>query len=222
MSPPPAALATNSCLEFTVNVVDGDDEKDVPFTFRFQINGAVVMEVEWPEALQCPDLATSAQIHVNGPDWAFSRNSAATRWKDGGSMASNGAIIAKFASKTGSKTGDASTSPRTVASALRAQPLALRIGLLKTGKSGKEGFFLMGALYSSQKMNAGTVAFDPDDIIVIARIPALVSTTEAIIRMPPSQSTKHHGSPGFTTEEDLEHMLLLERTLRACMPLADR
>ena len=54
VSPPPAALATNSCLEFQVNIVDGDDEKDVPFSFRFQILGAVVLEVDWPEALQSP------------------------------------------------------------------------------------------------------------------------------------------------------------------------
>ena len=193
---------------------------NVPFAFRLHARGALVLEVDWPEALQSPDLAASVQIHVTGQDWAFSRNTAATRWKCAGSMASNSAIIAELAPNEGRKTGAESTSPRTVTGVLRAQPLALRIGLLKTGKAGKEGFFLMGCLYPSQKLNAGTVAVDPDDITVIARVPALATKADAIIRMPPSAT--RHGAPGFTTEEEQEHLTLLERTLRACTPLADQ
>ena len=90
--------------------------------------------------------------------------------------------------------------------------MALRIALLRSGKTGRESFYLVGANYYSEMLNSGTVAHDPDDLVTIVKIPTL-PVQGALIRQVPSK---------IPDKKQEEQQLLLERAMKASTPPAEQ
>ena len=82
--------------------------------------------------------------------------------------------------------------------------MALRLAILKSGKSGKESLFLTGTNYASEALNANMTTCGADDISVIAKIPTIPVQT-ALVRMAPSKLPE-----GVQAEQQM----LLERTMK--------
>ena len=136
------------CLAVQASILENDNEKDQPLPFRLSLDGNVMLDVTWPSTLRNEELAQGATIHIASQDWIFSRNSLCTRWKNAAALASKNAIAVEFASADPAR----AEATRIVAGVLHAHPLALRIVLLRSGEAGKEGFYLIGALYPSEKL----------------------------------------------------------------------
>ena len=178
-----------------------DDPRDIPVSFRIAMEGKITLNFSWPESLQRKELAASATITVNSCDWMLSQNLLVTKWKSATALASKDALVMKGALPD-------QDPPVSAVSILQERPLALRIALLRSGKSGKEGFHLIGANYRSEALNDDSVRPDPDDLTALVRLPTSGSQT-ALIHQVPLKTL---------AEEQHEQTLLLERTIRPCIP----
>ena len=95
----------------------------------------------------------------------------------------------------------------TTVAALKTRPMAVRMAILRSGKSGRESLYIVGANYSSDVLNAGTTGYDPDDLSMIARVPTLPAQT-ALVRLVPSK---------LPDDEQDEQQLILERAMKPCV-----
>ena len=166
-------------LAVRVQIILDDIARDQPFSFRLALDGIVTLSVTWPTLLQHDELPTGATIALDAADWVFSRNVLHTKWKSASALASRGALAIH--------TPAAGPAPDevigTTVAALKTRPMAVRMAILRSGKSGRESLYIVGANYSSDVLNAGTTGYDPDDLSMIARVPTL----PALVRLVPSK-----------------------------------
>ena len=94
------------------------------------------------------------------------------------------------------------------ASILQEKPLALRLGLLRSGKSGRDGFYIIGANYQSEALNDASVQFDPDDMTAVALLPT-TGSHGALMRQVLLRTSG---------DQQHEQTILLERTIGPCIP----
>ena len=180
------------------------NQRDAPVSFKISLEGVVSLAVTWPENFKRKDLAPTATITINSADWFIGRNQLASRWKPAAAMASKDSL-------TWRSTPPDEMLPVSTVAVLQERPLALRIALLHTGKSGKIGFYLVGCNERAEALNGATRP-DADDTSTLACLPtrgagnALMWQTEM----------------KMSAEEQDEHTLLLSRTIRACAPPTDK
>ena len=133
-------------LDVRLSVIKSEDSREPPVSFRIAMEGRVTLDVTWPEALRRKELAATATITVNAADWNIGRNHIVSQWKSAAAMASKDALVWK------GSLPDQDPPVSTVA-VLQERPLALRIALLRSGKSSKEGFYIIGCNYRSEALN---------------------------------------------------------------------
>ena len=133
------------------------------------MEGKVTLNFTWPEALRRKELAATATITVSACDWMMSRNNLVTKWKSAAAMASKDALVWKGVLPD-------QDPPVSIVGILQERPLALRIALLRSGKSGKEGFYVVGCNYRSEALN-DSVRPDSDDLTAVVRLPTSPSFT---------------------------------------------
>ena len=191
-------------LDARLTVIKSEEKREMPVSFRIALEGKITLEITWPEALSRKGLATTATITVNSADWLISRNQLSSRWKSAAAMASKDALIWKGALPD-------QVPPVSTVAILQDRPLALRIALLRSGKTGREGFYVIGCNYRSEALN-DSVRPDTDDLAVVVRIPTF-GARDALIRQVPLQ---------MPADEQSEQTLLISRTIRPCIPPADQ
>ena len=68
-------------LAVRLKVIESNNPRELPVSFRIEMEGKVTLNFTWPAALRRKELATTATITVNACDWMFSRNIIVTKWK---------------------------------------------------------------------------------------------------------------------------------------------
>ena len=197
-APPKTAPADPPVLAVRLTASESDE---MPVSFRIAMEGCVTLEITWPEALRRKELAATGTITVNAADWYLSKNVLSTKWKSAMTMTSKSMLIWPG-------TLPESDPKHSAASILQEKPLALRLGLLRSGKSGRDGFYIIGANYQSEALNDASVQFDPDDMTAVTLLPT-TGSHGALMRQVLLRTSG---------DQQHEHTILLERTIGPCIP----
>ena len=191
-------------LDARLTIIKCENQRDMPVSFKIALEGVISLDITWPENLTRKELAPTATITLNSADWFIGRNQLVSRWKSAAAMASKDALIWKG-------TPPDQVLPVSTVAILQDRPLALRIALLHSGKSGKVNFYLIGCNDRSVVLNGATRP-DSDDMSAVACIPT-IGARDALMRQTPLK---------MSGDEQDEHTLLLSRTIRLCVPPADK
>ena len=202
--PAKSAKRDTPVLNARLTVIKSENQRGMPVSFKITLEGVISLDIKWPEHLTRKELAPNATITLNSADWFIGHNMLFSRWKCAAAMASKNSLFWKG-------TPPDEVLPVSAVAVLLERPLALRIALLQSGKSGKMNFYLIGCNERAVALN-GLTRPDADDTSTVACIPTF-GVRDALMRQTPLKM------PG---EEQDEQTLLLTRTIQQCVPSTDK
>ena len=171
------------------------DRPDNLSGYQLQAMGEVEVSVPVPPELSRKDLGDKMTIRVVACDFIFIRHQEQTRWKDASKLVQHDRLeFFKTAPPTSRvKASTLRVSKESTISTLRAGPLALQLGI--TIKDGALSLALIALSGVSAMLNNGSHGRDPDDVVLVTRLPT-ISTEGAIVFISPS------GSSSASTSKD--------------------
>ena len=139
--------------------------------YQLLSTGEANFSVELPSELTRDDLGTKLAIKIVGRDFLFAMHQPHSKWKDARKLAAQERLRFFRSTPTGSKTS--SSCPRVpkedTLATLQKSPLAIRLGLVLHGDD--MNLVLIALSGVSALLNSGTHAFDPDDVVLVSKIP---------------------------------------------------
>jgi len=141
--------------------------------------------IDLPSELARADLGAKLAVKIIGRDFLFARHQPYTKWKDARKLATQDRL--RFFKPTPAGGKSSAPSPRVAKedtlAALQKSPLALRLELVLQGDDMNLALIALSGV--SALLNSGTHDYDPDDVILVSKLP-IVAIDGAVVVIYPS------------------------------------
>ena len=152
--------------------------------FCLSVKGESTQTFSIPESMDHNNLGTQIIVHIISANFNFSHHTLSSRWKSGRALILHKHLYFKTPKAESSKSSKSDSAKSqvvnkdTTIAALKTHPLTLNLALTVVDNARDIALSVLIVSRTSDKLNEGTLGFDPDDVHRLGRV-SLITTMGA-------------------------------------------